>query len=264
MRLTAFIIAAVLAAEILLIIFLPAVGWSVLAVLALAILILLLIPIGAHVKFVEGNLSLAAKLSVFEIQLFPKKIKEPKKERKPKEAGAENKQKKSEKKTKEKKKLPFNFEEVLELIKKAIKGLGKFGKLTVHKFMLHYMAAGTDPYKTAVNYAYINAALSSLAPVCRQNLRIKDDIDVCTNIDFTQEKPLIDAELSISLRLIQLVHVAVVIIVGALPVFLRNRKRLAKEKREQIKENKTKSAENNTVETIENIETDERMESHGQ
>ncbi len=259
---TAFIIAAALIAEVLLLIFLPAVGWSVVAFLALLILVLIIIPIGAHVSFISGEFSLSAKISCFELKLLPKKKKKPVKEPK---AKPEKKKEKTETKTKakEKKEFPFNFDELMALAKKAIKGLGKFGRLTVYKFMLHYLAAGDDPYKTAMTYGYINAALSSLAPVCRQSFNVKDDIDVWTDVDFTAEKAKIDAELTISLRLLQLIHVALVIVFGAVPVLIRNRRRLAKEKRAIAKENKSLPTDNNTGETKENSDIEERKDSDG-
>ena len=60
MHLIALIIAAAVVAEILLIIFLPVVGWSILALLALAILVLLFIPLGVHATYIGEKLSLAA------------------------------------------------------------------------------------------------------------------------------------------------------------------------------------------------------------
>lgn len=255
------IIAAALAAEILLIIFLPAVGWSIIGLLVLLLLIVLFVPVGAHARYVEGAFFLAAKVNGFEFKLFPKEAKgeeKPKKEKKPK---PENEQPANEGTAgKEKKKLPFNFEEILELLKKALKSLGKFGKLTVHKFMLHYVAAGSDPYSTAMTFSYVNAALSALAPVCAQSFKVKNDVDVWTNVDFTREKMLIEAELSITLRIVQLLRVAIVFAFGALGILIKNRLRLRREK----KANKNAAPVNNTREKTEtNIKTEERMDSNG-
>ncbi len=251
----AFIIVAALILEVLLIVFLPPVGWSVFGLIGLVLILLLIIPIGAHASYAGGEFTLAAKISAFEIKLLPKQQKKKKAdtEKKPK---PEKKTAAKAEKPKEKKKFPFNLEEILELLKKTIKGLGKFGKLTVHKFMLHYMAAGNDPYNTAMSYGYINAALSALAPVCRQNLRVKDDVDVWTDVDFTKEKAEIEAELSISLRLIQVLHVGLVIVFSALPVLIRNIRRLAKA-------NKANLTDNNTEVNKENKDTEERKDSNG-
>ena len=132
----ALIIAAAVVAEILLIIFLPVIGWSILALLALVILVVLFIPLGVHAAYIGEKLSVAAKVSRFEIKLYPKEGQKKEKSKKTKEVkppsasaagGAEKKNRK----------LPFNFEELLELVKKALKSLRFFGRMTVHKFMLH-------------------------------------------------------------------------------------------------------------------------------
>lgn len=252
------IIVAALAAEILLCVFLPAVGWSVLGFLLLLILLVLFIPVGAHVKYSDEKLFAAAKVSRFEYTLYPREKKAGSGDDAPKKPK-EKKAPETEQAPKQKKKLPFNFEELLELLKKAIRSLGKFGKLTVHKFMLHYLAAGNDPYKTAMTYNYINAALSTLAPLCEQSFKVKDDVDVWTNVDFTQEKQIIEAELSITLRIVQLLRVAFVFAFSAVGILIRNRIRLRREKRE----NKNNTQANNTEDKNTNINAEERMDSNG-
>ena len=252
------IIAAAFAAEILLVIFLPAVGLSILGLLLFLLLFVLFVPVGIHGRYVEEKFFLAAKVSRFEYTIFPRPKKEGEKKKNKTEHG-NNKKSESEPEVKKEKKFPFNFEETLELLKKAVKSLGKFGKLTVHKFILHYLAAGNDPYKTAMTYNYVNAALSSLTPVCAKSFIVKDDVDVWTNIEFTQEKQIIEAELSITLRLAQLLRVAFVFVFSALGILVRNRRRLRRENRE----NKNKAATNNTDDEKTNINTEERMDSNG-
>ena len=105
----------------------------------------------------------------------------------------------------------------------------------MRKFLLHYVAAGKDPYNTAMTYNYVNAALSVLAPICAQNFRVRGDVDVWTDIDFTSEQMQLDTELSITLRLAQVVHMALAVGVGALGVLIKNKRRLRKEKKEAAK-----------------------------
>ena len=259
------IIAAVVIAFILLAIFLPVAALSILAFILFVLLVVLLIPVGVELSYLESQFSLAAKLSFYSYKLLPKKKsddeqlsdsaekKKPKKEKKPKDSSEGEAKKPG-------KKLQLNFEEIIELIKKALKGLGKFGKLKVHKFTLHYIAAGKDPYSTSMTYNYVNAALSSLAPCCAKCFIVKGDVDVWTDIDFTREKMLLDAELSITLKLIQVVHVALVAGFGVLGVLIKNKIRLFKEKRAE-----KKTQANNTADNKENnnIQTEERMDSNG-
>ena len=109
-----------------------------------------------------------------------------------------------------------------------------------------------------MTYNYVNAALSGLAPVCAQSFKVKNDVDVWTNIDFTGEKMFIEAEISISLRIVQLLKVALVFAFGALAVLIKNRIRLRRERKANI----NNSPGNNTDKNNE-IKTEERMDSNG-
>ena len=261
----------VIALFVLLFIFLPVVAWIILGLILLILLVVLFVPIGADIGYVGGEFSLAARADGFAIKLLPKKPADsdkPPKEKKEKKPKKEKKTKEPKPETSEerkKKKLDFTIEEIFELIQKVLKGLGKFGKLTVRHFMLHYVAAGNDPYNTAMTYNYVNAALCSLAPLCAQKFRVTGDVDVWTDIDFAAEKMKIDAELSITLRLAQVVHMALAVAFGALGILIKNKIRL---RREAKAEKRAQKAEPETVETIElntqeTIQAEERKESHG-
>ena len=220
----------VIAALVLLFIFLPVVAWILVGLVVLILAVVLLVPIGADVGYVDRQFSLSARIDGFAIQLLPKKPADPNKpprEKKPKKEKPPKEPKQEEDATpKPKRKLNFSKEELLELAQKAIKGLGKFGKLTVRRFMLHYTAAWEDPYNAAMIFGYVNAALSTLAPVCAQTFRVTGDVDVWTDVDFTADKMRIDTALSITLRLIQVVHMALAVAFGALGVLIKNRRRL--------------------------------------
>ena len=251
------IVAAVVVAFILLLIFLPIAAYSILAFIALVLIVLLFIPIGAEFSYIGGELSLSAKLGPYYHKLLPKTPKDDG----GKESGKKEKSEKKEKAQsakKPKKKLELNFEEIVELLKKALKGVSKFGKLSVHKFMLHYIAAGKDPYSTAMTYNYVNAGLSSLAPCCSKAFNVSGDIDVWTDIDFTRDKMLVDTEFIITLRLIQLLHVALVAGFGILGVLIKNKRRISRERKAAQKTDNHDSKNTDT-----NIQTEERMDSNG-
>ena len=116
----------------------------------------------------------------------------------------------------------------MELIQRVCKGLKKFGKLKVRKFILHYIAAGENPYTTARIFNFVNRHLSALAPVCRRSFEI-GDVDVWTAVDFEGKDMTLDTELSITLRLIQLLRAGVAMAFGVLAVYLKNKRRLKKE-----------------------------------
>ena len=91
----ALIALGVIAALVLLFIFLPVVAWILVGLVLLILAVVLFVPIGADIGYVGGEFSLAARADGFAIQLIPKKPrdpdkppkeKKPKKEKPPKEA----------------------------------------------------------------------------------------------------------------------------------------------------------------------------------
>ena len=275
MSLIVWIALGVIVALVLLFIFLPVVAWILVGLVLLILAVVLLVPIGADVGYIGGEFRLAARMDGFAYQLLPKKPSDPnkpKKEKKPKKPKKEKppKEPKPEKEAKPKKKRKLNFtkEELFELVKKAINGLGKFGKLTVRRFMLHYTAAGADPYNTAMTFGYVNWALSTLAPICAKDFRVTGDVDVRTDVDFTTDKMSVDFELSVTLRLIQVVHMALAVAFGALSVLIKNKLRLRREAKlakksadaEQLPDEQSETTADTEIE----ITTDERKDEHGE
>ncbi len=254
-----------------LLIILKVLGYTVLGVLGLVLLLLLfllLIPIGADVEYIGGDLKVSAKACGILIQLIPRKMREkhekPKKEKKAKKPKKPKKEKEGgEEKPKEKKKPDFTKEEIFELIRKVLGSLKKFGKLTVDRFLLHYTAAGKDPADTATTFAYVNASLCALEPVCSRQFRVRD-YDVRTDCDFTTDRMKIDVALCITLRLWQFVRVGVSAAVGALGILLRHKRRKRKEAKLARQAAKKEAAGIKTEEKNENIKgTEERNDNNG-
>ena len=261
----------VIAALVLLFVFLPVVAWILVGLVLAILAVVLFVPIGADLGYIGGELRLAARVDGFALQLLPKKPPDPNKlprEKKPKKPKKEKppKEPKPEGETKPKKKLSFTKEELFELVQRALKGLGKFGKLTVRRFMLHYVAAGDDPYNTAMTYGYVNAALSTLAPICAQKFRVTGDVDVRTDVDFTTDRMFIELELSVTLRLAQIVHAAFAVAFGALGVLIRHKLRVKKEaklaKAADVAENEQENQPSSTDTEINQPE--ERNDKHGE
>lgn len=208
----------------------------IIGVIALIIALIMLIPVGADVGYEGGELSVSAvACGMSVIKLFPKPEedgakppKHPKKEKKKKEPPAEGEA------AKPKKKLNFDFtaDELLALLKKVLKGFGKLGrKFKVDRFLLRFTAAGDDPYKTAVTYNYVNAALSSLGPICAKRFQV-DDCEVVTAVDFTADKMSIDLGIAMTIRIGQIFGAINTILFGALGILIKNKLRLMKEKRQ--------------------------------
>ena len=244
----------------------------IIGVLVAIITAIMLIPVGVDVGYEKEQFHLSAKLDGFLLQLIPKpprdesKKKEPKK-KKPKKEKKKKDSKPEEEKPKKKRELNFSKEEILDLVKAVLKGLGKFGrKLKVSRFVLHFIAAGDDPYDTAMTYGYVNGALSSLAPLCAERFTVKD-CDVWTDVDFTAEKMYLDLGVAITIRIGQIVGVGLTIGFGALKILIKNKIRLKKEKRQLKKAGLAESGapadeEKENIQK-ENIQEEERMTSNG-
>lgn len=192
--------------------------WIVLALLALLTLLNLL-RVGVSAGYEAQAFSVSARVGPLTIPDWPRppaeEPKKPKKEKPPKEPKAPQEQ------TKEKE---LDFDTVLALAKLALKAAGSFRrKLTVELFRLVFVAGSSDPYDTAMQSAYVQAALGSLRPLAQRALHIQER-DVQVGADFTADKPRIEARLTLTIRIGQIVAIGVVFGVGYLKLMLQKKK----------------------------------------
>ena len=192
--------------------------WIVLALLALLTLLNLL-RVGVSAGYEAQAFSVSARVGPLTIPVWPRppaeEPKKPKKEKPPKEPKAPQEQ------TKEKE---LDFDTVLALAKLALKAAGSFRrKLTVELFRLVFVAGSSDPYDTAMQSAYVQAALGSLRPLAQRALHIQER-DVQVGADFTADKPRIEARLTLTIRIGQIVSIGVVFGVGYLKLMLQKKK----------------------------------------
>ena len=251
------------------------VGLIILGVIIAIIVAIMLVPVGADVAYEGGELRLSAKVCGMLLQLIPKPPADetkPKKEKKPKKPKKQKKQPEEqaqtgEEKPKKKLNLDFSMDEVMGLVKSVLRGLGRFGrKLSVDRFLLHYTAAGKDPYNTAMTFGYVNGALTTLAPICRRSFDAKD-VDVWTDVDFTTEKTKVDFGVALTIRIGQIFGVVFTILFGALGIIIKHKFRKFKEKRANkkagIPDNEGTAAENKE-EITKTIQAVERTDSNGE
>ena len=209
------------------------VGWIILAILVGLITLIMLIPIGADLRYEDEVIRVSAKAAGIKIQLIPKKKREPKPE-KPEEKPKPEPEPKEEKPKKAKKKmsLSFNAEEILDLLKLVLKSFGRFGrKFRVERFVLHWTAAGSDPYLVARTFSVVNAGLSQLAPICTERFHCRDS-SVWTDIDFVSDRMFFEFGLTMTIRIGQIVGTGLRIAAGALVILLRSRRRVKREEKE--------------------------------
>ena len=212
-------------------------------VILIVLTIILLIPVGVDGEYISGEFKLAAKVAFYRIELIPSKHKKDKKKASEDVSEAASDEA-APKKQKTKLKLNFNKDEIFSLVKAALSSLGNFGrKLKVNRFLLHYTAAGKDPYNTAQTFGYVNAALSALAPICAKRYKVRD-CDVWTRVDFLEEKMSIDFALALSIRVGQILAVAFALAFSAVVILIKNKLRLKKEQKQFIKAMNTEEGMN--------------------
>ena len=209
------------------------VGWIILAILVGLITLIMLIPIGADLRYEDEVIRVSAKAAGIKIQLIPKKKREPKPE-KPEEKPKPEPEPKEEKpkKAKKKRSLSINAEEILDLLKLVLKSFGRFGrKFRVERFVLPWTGAGSDPDLVARTFSVVNAGLSQLAPICTERFHCRNS-SVWTDIDFVSDRMFFEFGLTMTIRIGQIVGTGLRIAAGALMILLRSKRRVKREEKE--------------------------------
>lgn len=210
------------------------IGWIILGVLVGLITLIMLIPIGADLRYEDEVIRVSAKAAGIKFQLIPRKKGKPKEEKTKEEPKPETQPKEEKpKKQKKERSLSLNAEEIIDLLKVVLKGFGRFGrKFKVERFVLHWTAAGCDPYMVARTFSVVNAGLSQLAPICTERFHCRDS-SVWTDIDFVSDRMFFEFGLTMTIRIGQIVGTGLRIGAGALMILLRSKKRVKREKKEE-------------------------------
>ena len=164
--------------------------WIILAV-ALVLPVLNLLPVGVDAAYADDVFSLAARIGPFRLRLLPKPPDQKPKKKKPKKRSA-----------------PPDIRAILALAKLGLQALDRFRqRLRVQLLRLVFVSGASDPYDTALAFGYVNAALGALTPLAERALRI-DERDIQTGVDFQAERPRIDARIVCTIRIGQIVIIA--------------------------------------------------------
>ena len=214
------------------------VGWIILAVIVVIVTLIMLIPVGADIRYEDGVVRLSAKAAWIRLQLIPKPKKSQKEEKPPKARKKKEKppqDKKEESAPRKKRELPFNAEEILELLRTVLKRFGRFGKkFKVERFVLHWIAAGWEPYTIARVFSIVHAGLSQLSPICTERFHCKDN-SVWTDIDFVRDDMFLEFGLTMTIRIGQIIGTGLGIAFAALRIYLRSKRRTKAEAKEEQK-----------------------------
>ena len=175
--------------------------WIILAV-ALVLTVLNLLPVGVDAAYADDVFSLAARIGPFRLRLLPKPPDAKPKKKKPPKPKKEKPKKKS---------APPDIRTILALAKLGLQALNRFRQ----RLRLVFVSGAPDPYDTALAFGYVNAALGALTPLAERALRI-DERDIQTGVDFQAGQPRIDARIVCTIRIGQIVVIALAFGVGFL------------------------------------------------
>lgn len=224
-----------------------------LAVILAVVVLLLILPVGGDVSFIDYAFSLSVKAGPFKIGLLPKKEKsegegsgkKPKKEKKKKDdAQPEKGEAEAEKEKKPKQKL--TFEDILGIIKLALDALGRFRRsLSIDVLMLHLTTAGPDPYSAVMNYGYFNAAIGAILPGLHRAFKVKKE-DIASQVDFDADKLKVDARLVLTIRIGEILLIVFCAAFAFVKWFLHRRRRIKREAKAAQKAAKLDEKNNNT------------------
>ena len=184
--------------------------WIILAI-ALALTLLNLLPVGVDAAYAEGAFSLAARIGPARLHLLPKA---------PDAKPGKARPKKPKKKKEKTKSAPPDAQTLLKL---AELGLQALDRLRQRLLRLGFVSGAPDPYDTALTFGCVNAALGALTPLAERTLCI-DERDIQTGVDFDAERPRIDARIVCTIRIGQIVAVALIFGAGYLKQKLQAKK----------------------------------------
>ena len=180
--------------------------WIILAI-ALVLTVLNLLPVGVDAAYTDETFSLAARVGPLRLWLLPKPPDAKPKKKKPPKPKKEKPKKQS---------APPDIRTLLALAKLGLQALDRFRqRLRVQLLRLVFVSGAPDPYDTALAFGYVNAALGALTPLAERALRI-DERDIQTGVDFQAGQPRIDARIVCTIRIGQIVVIALAFGVGFL------------------------------------------------
>ena len=197
--------------------------------IVLAVLVLLaLIPLGAHVRYDAEGAFVWIVAGPVRIRLLPKKAKKPKKDRKKKKKKGDKPGKPEEEKPGEKKeKRPVGglIRDFMPFVRLGLDLLGCFfRKLRIPILTLHVGFGGTDdPAGAAVNYGRAWSAIGAIMQPVRAGTRIGKE-NISCSCDFTRGDMRVFTELKAVFLLGDLVAMGVRYGFRALRLYLRMKK----------------------------------------
>ena len=195
----------------------------ILLIIALLLTAFNLLRVGVDAEYDGEALFLRVKAGPVKITILPKREKPAKPKKKKKEKPP--KDDKDEEQPKKKKKSPLTLPTLLKLVRPALEAVGTFRrKLSVDLLRLHARVGSGDPYSTAMTFGYLQSAVYGLHPLAERALNVKER-DVWLTPDFTSDGIAAEGRLILTIRIGQIVWIALVLGWKALLVIIRQRRK---------------------------------------
>lgn len=206
---------------------------TVLAIILILLAAIMLIPLGVCAGYDSEGLRLKLRVSAYRRLIYPRNA-EPEKETEP--ASADDGEKSEEK---PKLSLSFSFEEWRSLLRIVLKALRRFkNRIVFNKIFLRFIAASPDPYDTVRIYNAANSFVGAAAPFFESEFKVGQK-NIFIDADMTAEKCSGSFELELSIRVGQLLAIAL----AAGMAFV---KLLAARKLKELRERKAHNGEQQT------------------
>ena len=187
--------------------------WIVIIVL---LVLFLIMPVGVDAVYSGQVFQLKLKIGLIKLSVIPGNKDKKQKTPKQKEENV--------KIPPEEKKLRLTAQDVLQLLKVVFSTLGRVEKhLSFDRVRVYWTAAAEDPCDAVMQYGGINAGLSVLMPYVHEVLKIRDE-DIQTAVDFELQKPQIDAAVTATLQIWEILLVVNCAGAAALKWYVRKKK----------------------------------------
>ena len=187
------------------------------------------IRVGCKAEYDQNGVQVFVRVAAFHIRVFPLKKKTG--EKKPKKAKKPKKEKKTKQPVPMKEKIGGALGYVQTLLPVVIKAVGYFfKKLQIDTLRLRLVAGSPDPADAAKVYGTASAALGALWQPLTRAFDVKDG-HARVDLDFESDRMTIWAAASLSIKIGQIIWLAVYFGIWALVRFLKERKRQKNDKK---------------------------------
>lgn len=178
--------------------------WMVLGCVALALAILLMIPLGAKAEYTQKGFVLAVVLGPISVPVYPRPKKKSKKSKKRPKQAADSQQETKQEERKSVLSLGSwkKFRQYLPLICEAAGELRR--KMVVRRLNIHLVWAGENPAAAAIGYGMIHGVIGGLWNLIDGAFRVKDHKFV-VDLDYDKHEPQVSMQAVLTLCVGQII-----------------------------------------------------------